>query len=107
MFAFFDVEDRNAPQHPMFREDTMGLPVKLTLKKLQDSPIKRKATGKRTEGKLTQPQRTPMRGLKLSTESKTAETINKQTESDKSSSSDDSGSSTSEITAPSPKRVNK
>ena len=58
---FLDIEKRQAPQHPMFKEDTKtGLPIKLTgqekaaLSTSQNSPSKRKAnkaTGKRTGGK--------------------------------------------------------
>ena len=56
---FLDIEDPNAPQHAMFKEDTTtGLPKKLTRKKQEtssqgqqsgpSSPTKRRATRKRT-----------------------------------------------------------
>ena len=48
------------PQYPMFREDKRtGLPLKLTRKELQESPIKGKTklTGKRTGGKPQRPTR--------------------------------------------------
>ena len=45
---FLDIENSSAPRHPMFKEDAIGLPVKLTRKEQQNCPSKRTATGKRT-----------------------------------------------------------
>ena len=63
MSTFLDIENPQAPQHPMFKEDTRtGLPIKLTgqekaaLSTSQSSPTKRKAngaTGKRTGGSVS------------------------------------------------------
>ena len=106
-FRFSGIEALYSPQHLMFREDTTRLPVKLTRKELQENPIKRKAklTGKRTGGK---PQHTSTRGMKFQTESSTTvATPKKQSDSEISNSSGDTGSSTSENTAPFPKRGNK
>ena len=76
---FLDIEQPNAPQHPMFKEDTVtGLLKRLTRKEQaagqqsnQSSPNKRrtKPTGKRTGGHPThKTQRT--RGMSLQTEEK-------------------------------------
>ena len=40
---FLGIKASNPPQHPMFREDTTGLPVELIRKELQENAIKRKA----------------------------------------------------------------
>ena len=69
---FLDIEDPQAPQHPMFKEDTRtGLPIKLTgqekaaLSTSQSSPTRRKAnkaTGKRTGGKPVRKLQKPCEG---------------------------------------------
>ena len=71
---FLDIENPQAPQNPMFKEDTRtGLPIKVSgqekaaLSKSQSSPIRRKATGKRTGGKPTRKLQTP-RGMSRQTE---------------------------------------
>ena len=102
---FLDIGNPQAPQHPMFKEDTRtGLPIKLTgqekaaLSKSRSSPTKRKATGKRTGGKPVRKLQTP-RGLSLQTE--TEHETNKSPEKD-----DDSSSTSEEPISPSPKRQN-
>ena len=76
MLTFLDIEDPQAPQYPMFKEDTTtGLPTKLTMqeKSAQSqgtskvSPTKRKAIGERTGGKQVRKLQTP-RGMSLQTE---------------------------------------
>ena len=78
----------------MFKEDASGLPVKMTREE-QQSPAIRKATGKRTGGRPAP--RTPTRGMEFQSETR-------REESGTSISSNDSGSSTSEKIAPSPKK---
>ena len=71
--SFLDINDPQAPQHPMFKEDTRtGLPVKLSnQEKAQSqgkcSPTKRKSLGKRTGRKPMRKLQTP-RGMSLQTE---------------------------------------
>ena len=107
---FLDIENPNAPQHAMFKEDkTSGLPVNQTKKQLRQqtsSPTKRnaKATGKRTGGRPpTKPQ---TRGMTLQTDV-TVEKGKRALEKSESRHSDDNQSTTSsEDVAPSPKRQN-
>ena len=66
---FLDIENPNAPQHPLFKEDTRtGLLIKLSGQEKaaqstsQSSPTKRKAnkaTGKKTGGKPVRKLQTP------------------------------------------------
>ena len=96
---FFDIENSNASQHPMFKEDTRtGLPIKLTRQEKaaqntsQGSPTKRKinkATGKRTGRKPVRRLQTP-RGMNLQTEVEEEKKISNSPE------KDDEFSSTSE-----------
>ena len=92
------MKNSSAPRHPRFKEDASGLPVKLTRKEQRNIPSKRKATEKRTGGRLAP--RTPTRGMEFQSETR-------QEESTTSLSSNYSGSSTSENIAPSPKRLSK
>ena len=38
---FLDIENPNAPRHHVFKEDTSGLPVKITRKEIQSNPTKK------------------------------------------------------------------
>ena len=60
---FLDIENPSAQRHPIFKEDASGLPVKLTQKEQQNSPSKRKVTGKRTGGRPIP--KTLIRGIKF------------------------------------------
>ena len=40
--SFLDIENPNAPCHPVFNEDTSCLPFKVTRKELQSNPTKKK-----------------------------------------------------------------
>ena len=102
---FLEINDPQAPQHPMFKKDTTtGLPVKLTIQEKtaqsqgtsKVSPTKRKALGNRTGGKPTRKLQTP-RGMGLQTEIEQTNNAEK----------DDGSSYTSEENnSPSPKRQN-
>ena len=108
MSTFLDIENPQAPQHPMFKEDTRtGLPIKLTgqekaaLSTSQSSLTKRKAneaTGKRTGGKPKRKIQTPRR---MSLQTETEQETNKSPEKN-----DDSSSTSEEPISPSPKRQN-
>ena len=88
---FFDIENPNASQHPMFKEDTRtGLAIKLTRQDKaaqnasQVSTTKRKAnkaTGKRTGGKPVRRLQTP-RGMSLQTEVEEEKKISNSPEKD-------------------------
>ena len=95
---FLDIENPSAPRHLIFKEDASGSPVKLTRKEQQNSPSKRKETGKGTGGRPAP--RAPTRGMEFQSETRREESAT-------SLSSNGSGSSTSENIASSPKRINK
>ena len=107
--SFIDIKNPDAPQHPMFKEDSRtGLPIKLRKQDKaaqinnQNSPIKRKANkakGKRAVGKPIRKLQTP-RGMSLQTEIEEEKNTNKSPE------NDDDSSSSSEDISPSPKRLN-
>ena len=107
---FLDIENPNAPQHAMFKEDEFtGLPVKQTKKQLKQqtsSPTKRKAkaTGKRTAGRPpTKPQ---TRGMTLQTDVNVEKGKTALENSESSHSDDNQSTTSSEDVEPSPKRQN-
>ena len=95
---FLNLNDPQAPKHPMFKEDTTTrLPVKLIIQEKtaqsqgtsKVSPTKRKALGKRTGEKPTRKMQTP-RGMSLQTEME--QTNNAEKEDDLSSTSEENTS---------------
>ena len=96
--SFLDINDPQAPQDPMFKEDTITkIPVKLSSQEKAQGqstsktiPAKRKALGKRTGGKPTRNLQTS-RGMSLQTE--TEKTTDPQKQDDLSSTSEENNSS--------------
>ena len=112
MSTLLDIEQSNAPQHPMLKEvAASGLVKRLTRKRpatgQQNSPTKRRAkpTGKRTGGRpncVTQ----PTRGMSLQTEEKAKNKTSRATTAESSDSVEDEEEKSSTTSAFLPKRLN-